>query len=419
MKPVKLYKVRIDIEDQSVVEDLLHFLEDFGNFHLSIFVETPTSTDMNPYIIGWIPQAMKNRFDYEIRSLYGGRLDVEYSLSEHDDKPPSLVYRSRFLEPFGRIVDSFGYPSYNEIDPTIFVMFSFALLFGFMFGDMGHGLILFASGLILYLVRDRIYVNSDMIRYVLSGSTLYIVCGLSSILCGILFGEFLGYRIGILSFKLTIPPPFNISFPFKPLDSPIAMFKLSILVGAVHVLSGITLNLANKILNREYMEALIEPIPWICMYIGVIYNLFCFKLDFAAWIASPTLYILVILPVCVMLLGKLYMERLEGLIQFFEAMISTVSNTVSYLRIMALSLSHSILTHIILELGGGSLAAALIGAILVVILEGLMIFIHTTRLIWVEWFSKFYRGDGIPFKPLKISEVKAVRIEAASIPRRS
>ncbi|MEM2739798.1 MAG: V-type ATPase 116kDa subunit family protein [Candidatus Bathyarchaeia archaeon] len=418
MRPAELYKVRIDILDRSVAEDLLHFLERFGNFHLSIFVETPTSIDVNPYIVGWIPQVMRDRFDYEIKGLYGSWVNVEFSLPEHDDKPPSLIRRSRFLEPFGKIVDSFGFPSYNEIDPTLFVMLSFALLFGVMFGDIGHGLILLASGLILHLIREKIDIGSDLIRYIFSGSTLYIVCGLSSILSGMLFGEFLGYKVDVLNFKLVIPYPFNISLPFKPLDNPIAMFKLSILIGAIHVLSGIILNLANKILNREYREALIEPAPWICMYIGVVYNLFCFKLDFTAWMSSPTLYPLVILPTCVMLLGKLYTERLEGLIQFFEAMISTVSNTVSYLRIMALSLSHSILTHIILELGGGSLTAALIGAVLVVILEGLMIFIHTTRLIWVEWFSKFYRGDGIPFKPLKISEVKAMHIEAISIPRR-
>jgi len=52
-------------------------------------------------------------------------------------------------------------------------------------------------------------------------------------------------------------------------------------------------------------------------------------------------------------------------------------------------------------------------------LEGLMIFIHTTRLIWVEWFSKFYRGEGTPFRPLKISEVRATLIEAIEISMRS
>jgi len=168
---------------------------------------------------------------------------MEFSPPEHDDKPPSLINRSIFLEPFGRIVDSFGFPSYNEIDPTLFVMFSFMLLFGFMFGDMGHGLILLIADLIIYSIKDKIDVNSDLIRYVINGSTLYIICGVSSILCGLLFGEFLGYKIDIFNFNLILPYPFNISFPFRPLDNPIAMLKLSILIGAVHVSSGIILNL--------------------------------------------------------------------------------------------------------------------------------------------------------------------------------
>lgn len=109
-----------------------------------------------------------------------------------------------------------------------------------------------------------------------------------------------------------------------------------------------------------------------------------------------------------MLIGKLAVEGLDGLIFFIEALISTVSNTISYLRIMALSLVHGVMSQMIINTTGGNPIAIFLGSLAVIALEGLVIFIHTTRLVWVEWFSKFYKGEGRAFKPLRLEEVGAV-----------
>ncbi|MBS7610231.1 hypothetical protein KEJ19_06685 [Candidatus Bathyarchaeota archaeon] len=76
---------------------------------------------------------------------------------------------------------------------------------------------------------------------------------------------------------------------------------------------------------------------------------------------SPVFLWFLILPSALMLIGKLAIEGLDGLIFFIEALISTVSNTISYLRIMALSLVHGVMSQMIINTTGGNPIAIFYG----------------------------------------------------------
>jgi V/A-type H+-transporting ATPase subunit I len=92
-----------------------------------------------------------------------------------------------------------------------------------------------------------------------------------------------------------------------------------------------------------------------------------------------------------------------------EVFAETLSHTMSYSRLMALGLIHSAMNYLFLVLGGvehgvfplSSIPLIAVGTILVMIIEGLVVFVHTLRLHWVEWFSTFHSGEGIPFKPFE------------------
>lgn len=97
----------------------------------------------------------------------------------------------------------------------------------------------------------------------------------------------------------------------------------------------------------------------------------------------------------------------EGLRFGVEVFAETLSHTISYSRLMALGLIHSAMSSMFLVLGGvehglfplSSIPILAVGTILVMTIEGLVVFVHDLRLHWVEWFSKFYSGEGILFKP--------------------
>lgn len=342
--------------------------------------------------------------------------ETHSSLKEEGRKEsaPTLLSNPSFLKPFQQLMTAYGLPSYDELDPSFFMAITFPLLFGLMFGDIGHGLILALFGLTVVLLRKKAVQPSDMMLYIISGGELFLLCGISSILSGLMFGELFGYHLshfGIeeppLGFILRFIP--GIGEVFSPIENPIKMFKLSLLVGTVCISFGIVLNLVNKLMNREFKEAFFEPICWLWFYLGLMYlTLFAFGVDLDLWAKNlTTVGFAVILPMLLMFAGESMIKGgMEGFSTFFEIAISSVGNTVSYGRILALSLAHGIIGQILAtagEVGATGLVITGIGTIfLIMMLEGLIIFIHTVRLHWVEWFSKFYKGEGTEYKPFKL-----------------
>ena len=411
IRPLKLKRIRVWLQDKDYFDDLVKALNDFGEFHPSVIAKLPAGSKSESYIAGWVPAAAQMEASQLIREVTAGRSVVKFEDPILGDDVPTLTSHGRFLQPFEKLVRSFGIPSPWEIDPTPFVALSFMLIFGFMFADVGHGLILALIGVLVMVFGGRVKNKSDLLSYVLDNGSLFIICGISGILGGILLGEFFGYEVELMSFQIVLPRPIGIVFPFKPMEEPMKMFKLSLFIATIHITLGLMLNLANKLSNGQYREALFEPVVWLWFYLGLMFCVFSYKLDLGAWARSPLLLWTMILPLALMIAGKAVKEGLDGLIFFIEAVISTISNTISYLRILALSLVHGVMSKMIITVGGGSPAVVILGSFAVIALEGLLIFIHTTRLVWVEWFSKFYKGEGRPFKHLDLAELGTVSIE--------
>lgn len=411
LQPLRLKRVRVWFQDQAYFDNVIQTLSDFGKFHPSIIARLPAgSRQGESYIEGWIPAMAEKEVSERITSATHGQCVVRLEETRSDQDVPTLTAHGRFLKPFERLVQSFGIPSPWEIDPTFLVALSFILLFGFMFADIGHGLILSMFGLLVYTFSGKLKNQSGLTSYVLQNGSLLIVCGVSGIIGGVLLGEFFGYHVNLLPSKIMLPQPLGIVFPFSPIEEPMMMFKLSLLIAAIHISLGLTLNLLNKLSNRKYRAAFFEPVVWLWFYLGLMSGVFTYRLDLGAWAQSPLLLWMIILPLTLMLFGKLVIEGLDGLIFFIEAVISTVSNTISYLRILALSLVHGVMSMMILTVGGGNPAVTALGSLAIIALEGLLIFIHTTRLVWVEWFSKFYRGEGRMFKNFNITDVRAISV---------
>lgn len=403
LRPGKLKRIKIWLLDRAYFDPLVKTLSDKGPFHLKAIMKMPPDSKWgSSYIVGWIPADIETTLTKQLRQATDGQCVIELEEPGEGEDIPVLLRHGRLLKPFERLVQAFGTPSRSELDPTLFVAVSFLLVFGPMFADIGHGLLLAILGLAVLTFEGKVK-SAGMLSYVLDNGSLFLFCGVSGVLGGVVFGEIFGYHIKLLPFTITIPKPIAITFPFSPIENPITMFKLSILIGAVHITLGLILNVINKLSDKEYRDAFFEPICWLWFYIALIYAVFLYTLDLAKWLGSPVLLWGIILPIALMFVGKAVLHGLEGLISTFETVISSLSNTISYLRIAALSLVHSALSVMIINMGGGSnLLIMLIGSFFVMALEGLIIFIHTTRLVWIEWFSKFYKGEGRPFKPIEL-----------------
>ena len=367
------------------------------------------------YFEAWVPDILvKNAIDWIKKASEGNSIITEEA-PDHSDKVPVMIReRPGYLQAFERLEYAYGHPSAGDIDPLPIFAITFPILFGIMFADVAQGAIFVLVGIIFTLLRrkGKLAEGGDIIRYLLISGEMLIYIGFSAIFFGFLFGEFFGPSGLIHPITLGTIGPFQIG-GFEPTQEPMKMLKFAIFVGAIHLSIGLILRFVNEVRHKHYKLTPI-PICWMWLLLG---SLFMWAYwggisNIAKWFSEGSLMFggLIVLPLIVILIVTAMAEGfMEGIGFTVEVFAETLSHSMSYSRLMALGLVHSAMNYLFLVLGGvehgvfplQSIPLIAIGTILVMVIEGLVVFVHTLRLHWVEWFSKFHSGEGIPFKPFK------------------
>ncbi|MFQ6134385.1 MAG: V-type ATPase 116kDa subunit family protein [Nitrososphaerales archaeon] len=363
---------------------------------------------------GWVPKRRLKEFYDCLQSVsegFGGVLrEVEAEISPEKaarglGKPPRLLRYPRVTGVFGSfasITRAFGVPDYYEFDPTAFFLLSFPIIFGMMYGDIGHGVMLFAGAWIIYLLKDRfVFGKASIFRFVFEGLPLIMLCATSSIIFGFLYGELFGSEEWF-----TLLTGLHEALWFSPLRHPNALLRYSLYVGIIHFSFGLILDMLNKVSSRQFVEALLGPSLWLWFYLSGSYLVVTRGwgvVDVMNEPVTPGLFIL--LPFGFMLLGSMYLEGYMGVNKALEALLTSFSHTVSYARILALKVISTSFSILILPTSVLGFIPFFIGTLfLITIFENLLVFLHTLRLHWIEWFSKFYRGSGEQFRPFALVE---------------
>jgi V/A-type H+-transporting ATPase subunit I len=195
------------------------------------------------------------------------------------------------------------------------------------------------------------------------------------------------------------------------------MLRLSIFVGVALLSFSLILRIVNNVRNSEFRRALIS-VAWVWLLLGG-FTLWVYWggiSNLTRWFGEGIFMFiaLIVLPVLIMIITTATTESLMSGIQFStEILIESLDHTISFGRLAALSLTHSALNYMFLIIGGAghsifslqSIPIIMVGTVLALTIEGLIIFVHTLRLHWVEWLPSFYSGRGIPFKPIKLNSI--------------
>ncbi len=347
---------------------------------------------------------------------------------------PTIMKNNLFVRPFETITNLYGVPAYSEIDPTPFLAITFPLLFGLMFGDIGHGIILIISGLIGAIV----YRNKKS-RDFLNFCWIILYCGIGSILAGVLYGEFFGmhnielFGTVFLHLEPVTIPYLNITL-YNPLDNIMVVFKFAVLIGVIHINLGWFIQFMNYWKQHRKFLGFTDSLVKIWLLTGGTILIFTFSFDVYVWMAPPYPILLPLLPGILLILlkpfGKLFRvsylkeESIGGLIgegtmESFETLLSIMSNVASYIRLLALALAHISLMVAIQAMmdliqGGGfineiiSVIGLVFGNIIVILLEGLLVFINAIRLHFYEFFFKFYQGSGVTYIPFYLDDTYSI-----------
>jgi len=349
------------------------------------------------------------------------------------EETPTMMVHNRLIRPFETLTRMYGTPSYSEIDPTPFLFISFPLLFGIMFGDIGHGLVLVISGIIGAIVfRKR---GGDIYNF----CWIIFWCGLWAILGGSLYGEFFGTEeiLGYHLQPIPIPIPFVGTITlFNPLKNVLNIFILTLFIGVIHINLGWILQFINYWKQSKKYKSFTESLTKIGFLDGGIALIFLWGFNFNAWLSpDPTIIIppilLVLIPGLLLVLfkplgkalGISYMKEEsyaaligEASMETFETVLSVPSNVLSYIRLLALLLAHISLmvaiqamialipsqtlwwVQIIVIIG------LILGNMIVILLEGLLVFLNAIRLHFYEFFFKFYQGKGTEYLPFVLED---------------
>jgi len=366
--------------------------------------EDAFKTERISQIVGYAPRISVNRLEGYLKKSLGNRFIIFSNNHASNEDPPTFLRNPRLIKPFELITKLYGLPNYDEVDPTPIMAVTFPLIFGLMFGDLGHGLILFLGGLILSLI-----IKSP--REWRAFCEILTACGFGAVIAGFLFGEAFG--------KHLFTPLW-----FDPFEDVTTFLVFSLMIGVLQITMGFILNLLNFVIKGKYVDALTVSLPRILFYCSAVYFLMRFRLNFDLWLSGPIFYLgfaLVFLffgkPIAALILGKNNFPHILGerIFEGSELLLSLLSNTMSYTRILALLMTHwalltatyAISSHVsTLPMVGGILELVMIigGNIFVIAFEGLIVFIHTLRLHFHEWFSKFYEGSGTDFQPFKYQQ---------------
>lgn len=346
------------------------------------------------YMSGWIAERDIPKLK-EVLASYKDIVIKERSPEEDNVTPPTKLKNSFFARPFELLIKMYGVPNYKEKDPTFLFAVTYMFLFGAMFGDVGQGLVFFMAG---FLIKNKDF-----------GGLLKRL-GIASTIFGFLYGSVFGM-------ESIIPAIF-----MRPFSNINTSLMSAILVGLIFLLISYFVGFINKFNFNDLEEAIFgkEGLTGFIVFLMVI-NLACGPLLKKTLIPTKIAVIIIVLSLLSMVFKKQILSLItkkphkieegyyiEAVFSLLEGVLSIVSNIISFIRVGAFAINHVGLFLAFETIGkmlnneGLNILSLVIGNIVIIGLEGLIVFIQSLRLEYYEMFSKFYYGDGYEFIPTTI-----------------
>jgi V/A-type H+/Na+-transporting ATPase subunit I len=365
---------------QQVLEDRK---EEFNN--LKKFAQT----DYTFLVKGWIPKKSLKPTKDALNEAFGERVVLtELPVNEEImERAPTFYDNPRWVKPFEFFMNLVSPPKYSEIDPTPLLAIFFPFFFGMIVGDIGYGLVIMAIAIFM-----RFWFRN--IAWIQQVSIILFICSFPTIFFGWLYGEFFGNFGEEMGW---IAPQTFLGITWNRIDALVPMLIFAIVIGVLHVFIGIIIGIINSV-NRKSKKHICEN----CGMLGILVALILLIGVVMEFLPSVLLAPVIVL----LIIGLVFLIYGGGAMGPIHIM-SNIGNILSYARLMAIGMASVILAIVANELGG-AVGIVAVGVLIAVLLHALNIIlamfspsIHSVRLHIVEFYSKFYEGGGIAYKPFR------------------
>lgn len=363
--------------------------------------DTAPATQRTVLLEGWVKERDYARLE-KIVSRFGASSLTRVQPAE-DEVIPVEIENRRYIRPFEAITRLYGMPVHLGIDPTACLAPFFTLFFALCMADVGYGLIM---AVVMVWLLKKLQGDKKLLW-------LFLICAGLTIPLGAITGSFFGDAVP--RFIPALNPLRRKLMLFDPLEQPMVLFVLAVILGYIQIMTGLLIAFVHNIKQKDYVAALCDQLSWLVMLNSIV----IFGLSKAGMVpaqAGRFFGRLSLIPAGTIFLfshrqggwgGRIGM----GAYNLFSA-VFYLGDVLSYLRLMALcmvgggiAMSINLIAQISLDIpyGLGLLAMILVlvfGHALNLVLSALSAFVHTLRLQYVEFFTKFFVGGGKLFEPL-------------------
>ena len=413
-KSIKIYEENLSLY---IIFDYLSILKSRKDVEKYI-----KQTDQVIIMEGWVLEKDQERLKEFLYSKYK-ELEIVFSNPGKNDDIPVALKNNHFVEPFESVTELYGIPKYTEFDPTpLFAPFYF-IFFGMCLSDAGYGLII------------TILSYFALVKFKFEGMTkkffgLFFLGGISTFLTGAIMGSWMGDAVSYLpesmqSIRIFLEDKVTL---LNPIENPMPLLIISLILGVIQIYTGFIIKFLVNIKEKKITTGLMDQGSWLLLISGIIFYIITVAIPSFSKMKIISNYIIYAGLLALVLTqgrrNKGFILKIAGGVISLYDLIGYFSDILSYSRLFALGLSTAVLAVVVnnfvmlfkdIPFLGIILATLvfIIGHVFNMVISGMGAFIHSTRLQYVEFFTKFYEGGGSSFKPFR-ANTKYIKIQINS-----
>jgi len=362
-------------------------------------------------IEGWILEKDIDRMKKSL-SDKTNELEMIFSAPGENDDIPVALGNNKFVEPFESITELYGIPKYKEFDPTpLFAPFYF-IFFGMCLSDAGYGLVI---TVLSYWALVKLEFGGMVKKFL----GLFFLGGLSTFIMGAIMGSWMGDTLNYLPDNFLFIKTFLVDTIalLDPIKNPMPLLVISLSLGVIQIYTGFIIKFVANIKENKIKTGMMDQGSWLLLISGLLLSVLANTIGSLAGFKIITKYIIWAgLLSVVITQGRsnknIFLKAAGGVLSLYD-IIGYFSDILSYSRLFALGLSTAVLAVVVnnfvmlfkdIPFVGIIIAALvfIIGHFFNMLISGMGAFIHSTRLQYVEYFTKFYEGGGTHFRPFKV-----------------
>ncbi len=389
--------------------DEIRFLSDYYLAQAEKYkaIEWAAATENAIIIRGYIPERKAGEFGFEVERNFSAQIEFSQPDYENEDVPV-LIENNSFAAGVEGITDMYSPPSNKDVDPNPVMAFFYYAFFGLMLSDAGYGLLMIAFAI---FVKKKLKVSGSRKK----SADMVLYSGISTVIWGALFGGWFGDLIPtICTTFLGFEEAPSLAIWLEPMNNSMELLMFCFIFGVIHLFTGLMVRFYMLIKDKNYTGAVFDIIPVVLFLFGFAGFGGSFIFSVSDTVKNVSLKLLAVSAVLIVLtagrsskniIGKLG----SGLFGLYNTASGYLGDILSYSRLLALGLVTGVIANVV------NLLASMFGNIIVFVIIFLIghtiniainligTYVHTNRLQYVEFFSKFYEGQGRAFTPFKIN----------------